>query len=180
MNKSLLIGISGSSCSGKTTLTNELIKKLEKSIAISQDAYYFSENSGLLQYLDDLNYYNYESISAINMSLLREDVVKLSTAIVNYNYIILDGFLLYQDKLLTQMLHKKYFLEIDESTCRMRRDGRIYDNQTDPPIYFDKYIWPSFLNYKIFCENNFNDIKYLDGSSHTDNLVNFIKNDIFN
>jgi nicotinamide/nicotinate riboside kinase len=181
MNRTVLVGISGCTSAGKTTLTNKLISEfLGTSCSINQDEYYFEEKSGQLEYLNDVNYYNYESVSGIDMVKLREDIIKLSTGEKKYKYIILDGFLLYEDDALYKMLDKKYFIHVDEETCRSRRHGRVYSGLYDPPKYFEKYIWPNYLKYREKCETNYNEIVYLDGTFCINYLVNFVKNDIEN
>ena len=173
---SLVIGISGPTCSGKTSLSKLLNSQMENSILISQDSYFFTEDSGLLEFIDDLKYYNYDSVSCINMVALRHD---LAANLNKVKCIFIDGFLLYEDESLVKMFDKLYFIEIDEKTARSRRADRVYDNQTDPETYFDRYIWPNYMKYKSYCKANYKNIVYLDGNCSTNHLANFLKNDIF-
>lgn len=173
-----LIGLSGCSNGSKTTLTNHLLSEFKNSVSIAQDNYYYLENSGFLEYIEDINYYNYDVLSAINMNKFYNDLIKLINYSPKYDYIFVDGFLLYEDDRLSNMLHKKYIISVDETTCRYRRKGRVYDGQIDPETYFERYVWPNFIQYKNFCKTRFSDIVYLDGTDSINNLVKTVKNDI--
>ncbi|TYJ54034.1 hypothetical protein B9479_005298 [Cryptococcus floricola] len=79
-------------------------------------------------------------------------------------WVIVDGFVLYWDKLVTDMLDIRIFLQVPYQTLKDRREQRqtyvlqrkshpaIYPDDaaeggvwTDPPDYFDKIVWPGYL-----------------------------------
>jgi uridine kinase len=177
-NRVKVIGISGSTNSGKTTLAKYLAKHVENSKIIFQDDYYFHESTGRIEYLAHINYYNYESISAINMSKLSIDL-DYDIEYGQYDYIFIDGFLLYADSDLTRKFDKKYFLQVDKEICRERRKQRVYDGQVDAIGYFESYIWPSFLEYKELCESmKGTEIVYMNSNESIEKIVDFVLNDL--
>lgn len=96
-----------------------------------------------------------------------------------YDYIILDGFLLYADEKLNHLIDKKYFIYLNKDECVRRRASRNYKS-IDTPNYFEQCVWIEYQNYKANCEKSYNDIVYLNGSKKIDDTFKFILQEIKN
>ena len=171
-----LIGISGCSNGGKTTLAKRLFATHPHSAYITQDNFYHPRTTQFLNFLPELDSFNFDEISAINMSALHAELDSLVAA-NTYEFIFIDGFLLYADTCLYARLNRKYFLYLDKETCLRRRLGRNYTT-VDTPHYFDRCVWVEFLEYKRMCEQTFSDLVYVDGCADLDQIFNLVVNDL--
>jgi nicotinamide/nicotinate riboside kinase len=143
---------------------------------LAQDDYYFPRDSNHLEYIDALESYNFDTIRAIDMDKFHADVKKLIDS-KQYDYIFLDGFLLFDDEKLSNLLDKKYFFYLNKDVCWMRRQARNYD-YADSIAYFDGCVWPEYLKYKQKCENKYDDVVFINGSDLLENVLNFVIGDL--
>lgn len=77
---------------------------------------------------------------------------KLFLVIFTFNYLEVDGFLIYCSSELMQQYDLKLFVKASYDTLLDRRNKRSsYTTHTghweDPPDYFDTIVWPSYLQY---------------------------------
>lgn len=77
LEKWLIIGVSGVTCGGKTTLSTELNKIIEHSVMISQDDYFLDVNDARHTWIPELNHINFDIISSLDMEKMYADVLKL-------------------------------------------------------------------------------------------------------
>ncbi|XP_066473558.1 nicotinamide riboside kinase 1 [Tiliqua scincoides] len=191
--KMLVIGLGGVTNGGKTTLARRLEKLLPNCSIISQDDFFKPESEvaiddhGFLQY-DVLEALQMEKMVASIRSWMTHSGESASTRLLNSTHsyqkgtegiyiLIVEGFLLYNYRPLSDVWDKKYFLTIPYEECKRRRSSRIY-NPPDPPGYFDGHVWPMYLKHKREMEENETDIVYLDGTKSQDDLCSRIYNDI--
>ncbi|XP_044269254.1 nicotinamide riboside kinase 1 [Tribolium madens] len=73
-NKMLIIGISGVTCGGKTTLANELNQLLPKSKLISQDDYFLDVDDPRHIWISELNHINFDILSSLDMEKMDHDI----------------------------------------------------------------------------------------------------------
>ena len=75
----LTIGLSGATCSGKTTVASMLEKVLPSCMVINQDTYYYDDDSD--KHVKDpvTNLINWEVIEAFNMEKMHEDIINIRT-----------------------------------------------------------------------------------------------------
>ena len=172
-----LIGISGCSCSGKTTLAEWLVSSLpaERSIHINMDNFYLPKDSNHLLYLSDVKSFNFESIKSLDLDRFHRVLQELVTS-NRYEFVIIEGFLLFEDTKACALFDQMYFLTLDRDECLRRRKLRSYE-LSDSPGYFEKYVWPSYLVYVAECGRLFADrIVFLDGTRNRDNLEFILAN----
>jgi uridine kinase len=176
----LIIGITGGSGSGKTTVVNKIIQSLPKnSVAlIPQDAYYF--DNGHLSSEEKLKI-NFDHPNSIEFDLLINDLKKLKLGeTINqpiYSYVtcarakesipiepervvIVEGILILTNKKLRDLLDIKLFVATDSDDRLMRiirRDvqerGRNYN---DALTHYEKFVKPMHQQFieptKLFAD----------------------------
>lgn len=72
----IVIGISGVSCGGKTTLANALHKRYPGSVVFSQDDYFHPVDSDKHVLIPELNHFNWDILAAFDMDRMRSDITK--------------------------------------------------------------------------------------------------------
>ena len=102
-------------------------------------------------------------------------ISKLNKVIENnsYDYIFLDGIMLFQDARLSALLDKKFFLFLNKDECLRRRNSRKYKYEAPEEAranYFEKCVWVEFLRYKKYVEDTYTDVVYVDGSKSIDDV----------
>lgn len=193
MSKWLVVGLSGVTNGGKTTLTNKLLDVLPTGTCIiKQDDYFFPEDdSHHVPCPGGLQHHNWDIISSLDMERMIQDVkdivnsqTKFNTSVMGetntfsnesewspeckqsptaLSILLLDGFLLFGNPQLTQMCNLHYFLTLTHSQCWERRKLRIYE-PPDPPGYFDHCVWPMYEAHLKYIKENVHNVTVLDGS----------------
>lgn len=74
----LIIGISGATCSGKTTLANALNRVIPNSIALNQDQYYWHDDSKNHVLAEGINHINWELVSAFDNDRLVKTIKSIA------------------------------------------------------------------------------------------------------
>ncbi|XP_072848330.2 nicotinamide riboside kinase 1 isoform X1 [Pogona vitticeps] len=191
--KTLVIGLGGVTNGGKTTLAKKLKKLLPNCTIISQDDFFKPVSEVAV---DDHGFLQYDVLDALYMEKMvmniRSWMTKPEDAALmrppkgvhddqkgteDICVLIVEGFLLYNYKPLSDIWNKKYFLTIPYEECKRRRSRRVYD-PPDPPGYFDGHVWPMYLKHKREVEENETDVVYLDGMQSQEDLCSKIYNDI--
>lgn len=187
--KWFIIGISGATCSGKTTLSNRLHNELKNSVVIHQDNYFLPQDDPRHVKINELNHFNWELITSMDMDKMHSDIFQLiesspnensSSETVNKNILILDGFLLFKCEVISNLCDCKYFITLTKEECWERRKGRVYD-PPDVPGYFEKVTWPEYVKYRdeLIKDNDFcNTITFIDGSKSKEEIFQMIFTEI--
>ena len=137
--KTIIIGISGPSASGKSLLANTIVNELgsDQVVVISEDSYY--KDNGHLSYEDRTNI-NYDHPDAFDHGLLCEHLRKLQSGqsveinshsqhirlpetqlIGQHTIIVLEGILLFSDKELRELMNIRIFMSTPLDICLTRR-----------------------------------------------------------
>lgn len=93
--------------------------------------------------------------------------------------LILEGFLIYNHKLLASMCTERYYLTIPYDECKRRRSGRNY-TVPDPPGLFDGHVWPMYLKHRCEMEESGVSIAAIDGLLSKDEIFSRVYTDILN
>lgn len=191
--KTLVVGISGTTCSGKTTVATKLHENIVNSILINQDDYFLNDDDPRHVKIPELNHTNYDILTSLDMKKMYSDILKIleSTSESMKNgtkklenegtkVLIVNGFLLFNDKKIADLCDLKYFLILTKEPCRERRKNRIY-NPPDVPGYFDLVAWPEYIKHKKQIEENelLNKIiNYINGTMTKEEIFQRIFKDI--
>ena len=142
--KSLVIGVSGGSGSGKTSVTNKILERLDKTrvVVIEHDSYYkdLSVHGGLTP--DKINFDHPDSLETNllvqHLKLLREGE-SVSQPVYNFTthrrlketqtiqpkeIIIVDGILIFVDKALRELMDIRIYVDTDADERLIRRIRR--------------------------------------------------------
>lgn len=186
--KYLIIGLSGATNSGKTTLTLKLKQAFSAMDTLCQDTYFLEPDDERLKefIVPEVGHANWEQVGAMDMEAMMRDVKTWTTESEasgsfqvdrhSIPILLIEGFLIFNHSELTTYFHKKYFLTIDRETCVERRRQRHY-NPPDVPGYFEKVVWPMYLFNKEALSDQ-TDIVYLDGTEDQEEVAARIKSDI--
>ncbi|XP_053996124.1 nicotinamide riboside kinase 1 [Hylaeus anthracinus] len=183
--KLIVIGLSGVTCGGKSTLTKRLHKELKNSVTINQDDYFLPIDDPRHIKIVELDQLNFEVITSIDMDKMQSDVLKLIESLPNKsnfaetnekNVLILDGFLLFKCKVISDLCDRKYFLTLNKEECQKRRVERIYD-PPDGPGYFEKAVWPEYLKHMdelMKDKDLYKTITFIDGSRNKEEIYQMV------
>eukprot|EP01083_Nonionella_stella_P070249 187852_1 len=168
----VIIGISGATRSGKSTLAHYLrtLFGTDNCITIHQDTYF--DMPKIWRQLNG----NWDHPEAINHDAFYETV---STQIKHYKdsqsfsnryfYIILEGFMLYHDTRIVNCIHYFLWLEISRKVCFNRR----MSTKRETHRYFNDNIWPNYQQYKanVFQNNFKGKVLVMDGTQPMDQCI---------
>lgn len=137
--RATVVGVSGGTRSGKSTLARLLKQALPEAKHFDQDHYFLAAVDG-----------NAEHPDTIDHKSLQRDVAAAAKEAV---FVIVDGFLCFHDEELASLIDMKIHLDISVEESRRRRtmlrdDGSPlpYNDHPVTPEYFDKHIAPYFLS----------------------------------
>lgn len=258
----VIIGVSGATCSGKSTLARSLHKELPGSSLICQDDFFLPIDSERHTLIPALNHFNWEIISSLDMERMHtvienlvsgsaKSVLSLSTladvvskvteshlsaesetdkirTILNFTggscremtedmdkcklnqtqlvatdetangnaslevkminacddkqtsgvcILIIEGFLIFNDKKLADLCHRKYFLTLTKEQCWARRRIRTYD-PPDVPGYYDQCVWPEYEKHRDQVFKQIPDVILIDGEQDKTSIVKQVLLDI--
>lgn len=169
--KTIIIGISGPSASGKSLLANTLVNELgsDQVVVISEDAYY-KDNSHLP--FPEREKINYDHPDAFDHTLLCEHLRQLqqgspvdiptyshsehirlanSRRIGQHAIIILEGILLFTDKALREIMDIRIFMSTPLDICltrRMKRDIVERQRSFESVLYqYETTVRPMYLQF---------------------------------
>lgn len=165
-----VIGIGGSTCSGKSTVAEALADHLSNQQAgdqnlcenrilgsvkmIKQDTYYYKRDSPEHTWIPHLNYINREIISALDMQRMSSDIETIlssadSSTNANpnkLNVLIVEGHLIFNYPAIRDRCHIRFHMYITKELFIERRKTRTYNPPT-PEQYIREIIWPHYLQH---------------------------------
>lgn len=243
----LIIGVSGATCSGKSTLAQSLHKELPGSYLVRQDDFFLPVDSECHTLIPALNHFNWEIMTSLDMERMHTVIENIlssdgdqsvtsfdslvqaakrvtgSNCYTEYNsdkneifprvtngcykkltednaipnqsqtavtdqpitgpaspqtniisgcadqqishlrILIIEGFLIFNDKKLANLCHRKYFLTLTRDQCWARRSVRTYD-PPDVPGYFDLCVWPEYEKHSNQVFKQVPDVTVIDGN----------------
>lgn len=190
-----IIGITGLSCSGKTTLSEKLEKQLgPECLRLSMDDYYKELTPEQYQVLhNDDAVINFDTPESIDFNLLRSNLDDIKNnnpteiprfdigsckitsrspiAANTYKYIILEGVFIFSDPAIANLCNLKIWIETSEYICALRRFIKF---TCDIKGYSHDYVYNQCVKFVIPGQERF--IKPL--KSCCDFFINGEKNDI--
>lgn len=139
--KAIIIGISGPSASGKSLLANTIVNELgtDQVVVISEDSYYKDHSNLTPQEREKINYdhpdafdhallcnhlsrlQQWESIDIPIYSHSKHQRLPETRSIGQHKIIVLEGILLFTDKILRELMDIRIFMSAPLDVCLSRR-----------------------------------------------------------
>ncbi|NMF07778.1 hypothetical protein ACUH7Y_16555 [Clostridium beijerinckii] len=174
INKAIIIAVSGVTASGKTTIINELKKKIKDAKSLHFDDYDFEgEVEDFYQWVMNGADYN-----VWNLEPLKEDILKFRED-NNVQYILLDYPFAYKNDLIKPFIDCTIFIDTPLDIAMSRRVLRDMHNATGDEIREDMSFYLRYA--RIAYEEMLNTILpnsdyVIDGSMQLDEIVSQIMN----
>jgi uridine kinase len=169
--KTIIIGISGASASGKSLLANTIVNELgsDQVVVISEDSYY-KDHSDIA--IEERAKINYDHPDSLDHELLFQHLCDLqegktvqvpiynhsqhvrekeSRTIGQHSIIVLEGILLFSEKQLRELMNIRIFMETALDIClirRLKRDVKERGRTLDSVLaQYDETVRPMFLQF---------------------------------
>lgn len=198
--KLIVIGISGITGGGKTTLATSLHQFLSDHnnadtfngfhindvVLIQQDKYFHVRNSPLHTWIPEINFINREILSAMDMDRFANDVNEIVKKLSDYNVsndqsnidstrcniniVIIEGFLIYNDQRINQLCQLRFHLYLSFEVGYARRLTRNFKHINPDP----RWYWENYAwpLYKKHLNEvpNKSELVYLNGEDPVDSI----------
>lgn len=199
----LIVGISGITCGGKTTLSNALheylkdpahVHCLSETVEIGvvkilhQDDYYYPDDHPNHEWNEHLNHINYEVIDGLDMARMCDDLHDaLGKRFVLYskskptsllNIMIIEGFVILNHSVINRICQLKFHVHLPYEKCFERRLRRTYE-PPDCVGYFEVCVWPMYEQNFEEIQNK-EDVVLLNGAASQEKLFAFVFNSMRN
>ncbi|XP_077297527.1 nicotinamide riboside kinase 1 isoform X1 [Arctopsyche grandis] len=177
-NMWIVVGLSGVTCGGKSTISKKLKDTLKRCEVLNQDDYFHPDDSPILDKVENLEHNNYDNLACLDMEKMYDDVMKIinkSDPSDEPSVLVLDGFLILNYKPIADLCRLKYQVFLDREECLRRRHLRTY-LPPDIPGYFELCVWPEYCKYNDEVKM-MDDVTFLDGKANDsfDKILNDIK-----
>lgn len=169
----IVVGVSGVSCGGKTTvasgLNNWLNKSEQNATLIMQDDFY--KPASELPINTITNFPEFDEPESVRMDLIKEKILdwlyEPTDDEEDAQILIVEGTMIFTDPEICRLCDLRYLVHVDFEVAKYRRSLRKY-NIPDPPEIVKRNIWPKYIKHReIFrqlkAEYNFM-CKQIDGT----------------
>jgi len=191
--KRVVVGVSGVSCGGKTTVASALFNWLGGTSAdgqgtlLMQDDYYLPFDELPLNTFT--NFKEFDEPESVKMHEIRDTILKWleQPEPEETQVLIVEGTMIFTDKTICELCDLRYLVHVDFEVARERRSQRNYP-VPDPPLIMEKNIWPKYIKHRnIFCglrtENQFGEAarfkaKQINGTKNVMHTVAGILQDV--
>lgn len=149
--KRLIVGLSGVSCGGKTTIAKTLQTWLGDKFGdlIMQDDYYKPPET--LPINPITNFPEFDEPEAIRMDKIIKDICKWKNQKVDENdetrVLVVEGTMIFTNLAIAKLCDLRYNIHVDFKTAEYRRSLRNYPIP-DPPLVMAKNIWPKYIKHR--------------------------------
>jgi adenylate kinase family enzyme/uridine kinase len=187
-----IIGIGGSTRSGKTTLSRALFNHYSRQndtivYHIGQDAYFKAIKPKYL--FGTLSFDNWECPEAVDFDRFYSAIIDTKNEAreklrANTQYkealIIVEGFLLFHEERIVSLLNVKYFIAIPKQLCHERR-LKANTKWKFPEPHFEEYfallIWPGYVRYNK-CVCLMKDVQVIDGLHSKEQILDRVLHEL--
>lgn len=191
--KRVVVGISGVSCGGKTTVASALYNWLGglaengQGTLLMQDDYYLPFDELPLNTFT--NFKEFDEPESVKMHEIRETIIRWleQPEPEETQVLIVEGTMIFTDATICELCDLRYLVHVDFEVARERRSKRNYP-VPDPPLIMEKNIWPKYIKHRnIFCglrtEDQFGKLvrfkaKQIDGTKNVMQTVAGILQDV--
>jgi len=162
----LVVGISGVSRAGKSTLSKRLTNRLHdwKIIILDMDDFVFPKNE-MPRINEEADWETPESVDYVRLS------DRINEVNAGFDLVIVEWILIFYDETLNSLFDKKLFIEIPYETFLERKRN---DRRWNEPEWYIQHIWDSYLKYGL---KNSEDAMKISGNSSFEipDILEFIR-----
>jgi len=150
----IVVGISGVSCGGKTTVASALNEWLQdQGTMIMQDDYYLPPST--LPINPITNFPEFDEPESVKMHEIRDAIIEwLAKPIepeAQTQVLIVEGTMIFTDPEICELCDLRYLVHVNFDVAEYRRSLRKYPIP-DPPLVVAKNIWPKYIKHRnIYC-----------------------------
>lgn len=168
--KRIVVGVSGVSCGGKTTISRALTTWLGGYCdLIMQDDYYRPVEE--LEINPFTKFPEFDEPEAIHMHDIVKDIKawrnQFDDSDSERKVLVIEGTMIFLNSEIAELCDLRYMVHVDFSTAVYRRSLREYPIP-DPPQIVEKNIWPKYIKHREMFVNiaEDNDLKFkqIDGT----------------
>lgn len=193
--KLLIVGISGVSGGGKSSLATKLYDHLsdprnanafdngsiKQVLLIQQDKYFHPRDSPHHIWIKDMNFINREVLSAVDSERMWTDIAESVSGLTvietnaecssnDVRILLLEGFLIFNDERINDLCNVRLHLTLSPEVCLERRLKRTWKHINPQPIkYFHEYVWPSYQKHRALVKKS-DQIYVLNGEQTRERL----------
>lgn len=172
MSKQLIVVITGVTCGGKTTISENLKNTFDNISILHQDDFYYTDYERNLEKIPELDYHMWDTINAFDMNKMMASIESQVS-----NILILEGINLFDDRRILKLADLSFFIVMNKDDCWERRKARKY-LPPEPVLYFEKYAWPEYEKYLARIKVKEHNIIFLNGSDSINYNVSIVINHI--
>jgi len=148
--KRIVVGVTGVSCGGKTTMANALKNWLGPQFGdvIMQDDYYRPANE--LPINEITQFPEFDEPESVRMDRIVEDVRKWKNAEAENDepkILVVEGTMIFTNQNIVDLCDLRYLIHVDFETAKYRRSLRNY-KIPDPPKIMELNIWPKYIKHR--------------------------------
>jgi len=150
----IVVGVSGVSCGGKTTvasgLNNWLNKSEQNATLIMQDDFY--KPASELPINSITNFPEFDEPESVRMDLIKDKILEWLDEPVELDQedaqiLIVEGTMIFTDPDICELCDLRYLVHVDFEVAKYRRSLRNY-KIPDPPEIVARNIWPKYIKHR--------------------------------
>jgi uridine kinase len=150
----IVVGVSGVSCGGKTTvasgLNNWLNKSEQNATLIMQDDFY--KPASELPINSITNFPEFDEPESVRMDLIKDKILEWLDEPVELDQedaqiLIVEGTMIFTDPDICDLCDLRYLVHVDFEVAKYRRSLRNY-KIPDPPEIVARNIWPKYIKHR--------------------------------
>lgn len=150
----IVVGISGVSCGGKTTVAsglNDWLNKSEQNAKlVMQDDFY--KPADQLPINSITNFPEFDEPESVRMDLIKDKIVEWLEEPVEVDendtkILIVEGTMIFTDPEICKLCDLRYLVHVDFEVAKYRRSLRNY-KIPDPPQIVARNIWPKYIKHR--------------------------------
>merc|ERR1712050_769264 len=150
----IVVGVSGVSCGGKTTvasgLNNWLNKSEQNATLIMQDDFY--KPASELPINSITNFPEFDEPESVRMDLIKDKILEWLDEPVELDQedaqiLIVEGTMIFTDPEICNLCDLRYLVHVDFEVAKYRRSLRNY-KIPDPPEIVARNIWPKYIKHR--------------------------------
>lgn len=150
----IVVGISGVSCGGKTTVASALNKWLDnQGQLIMQDDYYLPPKDLPINTIT--NFPEFDEPESVKMHEIRDAIVAWLAVPMSDDeqtqVLIVEGTMIFTNPEICELCDLRYLVHVSFEVAEYRRSLREYPIP-DPPLVVAKNVWPKYIKHRtMFC-----------------------------